>query len=60
MGRKAVLIRGTVLIDFRGNVDDDGFLLADALPSVVDAVGYLDQQGMVHADEEFVDFALRR
>jgi hypothetical protein len=60
MGRETVFIRRTVLIDFGGDIEDDGFLLADALPSMIDPMGHLNQHGMVDPKEEFIDLSLGR
>ena len=55
--RETILIGRTVGINLCGNIKDDGFLFTDALPSVIDAVGHLNQQGMMDPDKELVDLS---
>src|SRR4030042_4072847 len=60
MGWKTALVGRAVSIGLRGNVEDDGFLLADAFPSMIDPVGHLNTQRVVDADEKFIDLPLGR
>jgi hypothetical protein len=57
MRRKAVFIRFAIGINFIRNINDDGFLFADALPSVVDPMGHLNQQWVMDPDEELIDLS---
>ena len=57
MGRKAILIRCVTGIDFRWDVDDDGFLFANAFPSMVDSMGHLNQQRVMDSDEELINLS---
>ncbi len=43
MRNEAIFVGGAVGIHFRGDIHDEGFLLADALPAVVDTLGHLNQ-----------------
>jgi len=47
----AILIRFGVIIDFRGNIDDDRFSLADALETVINTRGNL-HEFMIPITEE--------
>ena len=58
MGRKAVFIGFAIGINFIRNINDDGFLFADALPSMVDPVRHLNQQRVMDPDEELIDLPL--
>ena len=60
MGREAVFIGCVVSIDLCRDVDDDRLLLANALPSMIDPIGHLDQHRVMDTDEEFVDLPFRR
>jgi hypothetical protein len=51
---QTVLIGRAINIDLRWDVDNDGFFLADAFPSMIDPFGHLNQQRVVNPDEELI------
>ena len=55
MGRNPVLIGILEIVNFRGNVDDDGLRLADALKPVVHEGGNLEEDGVMLSHEKLVD-----
>jgi len=60
MGLETVLIGRVVNIDLCWNIEYDCLFLTDAFPSMIDPIGYLNQQWVVDPDEELIDLPLGR
>jgi hypothetical protein len=60
MGWEAIFIWRSRDIDLRRDIDNDRFFLTDALPSMIDSIGYLNEQRIVDSDEEFIDLSFGR
>ena len=55
MGVEPVFVRALPVIGLRGDINNDGFFLADTFPAVIDHFWDLDKEGIVITDEELVD-----